>query len=225
VTDRAQAMVAARRLNSRLKRQRVAAAVDALAATGQEISIAAIARHAGVSRKFIYTHPDLRAQIEQRAQQAAVRAGARAAADGQVTVASRPDELRRQLDGLQAQIFELKEQLADAHARNSMPSARSTANCSPTATDRPIDPTRSGRPARRDCRVFLGGGEQQSSIRRAIRSIVSANSEIASSAPSSPHPDTYGIVSLSTANPTVDAASSVTVSTITSGPAPANTNR
>ncbi len=53
-------------------------------------------------------------------------------------------------------------------------------------------------------------------MRRATWSIVSANSVTASRAPSSPHPDTYGIVSPSTASPTVDAASSVTVSTITS---------
>jgi hypothetical protein len=70
MTARGQAMVASRRLDSQLKRERVAAAVDARAATGQELSIAAIARHADVSRKFIYTHPELRAQIEQRARQA-----------------------------------------------------------------------------------------------------------------------------------------------------------
>jgi hypothetical protein len=56
-------MVATRRLDTQLKRERVTAAVDARATTGQELSIAAIARHAGVSRKFIYTHPDLRDQI------------------------------------------------------------------------------------------------------------------------------------------------------------------
>ena len=75
-------MVASRRLDSQLKRERVAAAVDALAAAGRELSIAAIARHAGVSRKFIYAHPDLRAQIEQRAHQAAAATGDRAAGDG-----------------------------------------------------------------------------------------------------------------------------------------------
>ncbi len=45
-----------------------------------------------------------------------------------------------------------------------------------------------------------------SSIRRATASIVSANSVTASSAPSSPHPARYGIVSPSTARPTLAAA-------------------
>jgi hypothetical protein len=66
-------MAAHRRLDSQLKRERVAAAVDARLAAGHELTIAAIARHAGVSRKFIYAHPDLRAQIEHRALQATAR--------------------------------------------------------------------------------------------------------------------------------------------------------
>jgi chromosome segregation ATPase len=157
MTVRGEAIVAARRLDSRLKRERVVAAVDARLATGHGVSIAAIARHAGVSRKFIYAHPELRAQIEQRARHHIRRATASAVADGQVTVASlrtdlanaearnhrlrqqlgvleqrlsealgqevadqlepdveRPDDVRRQLADAQAQIFELKEELADA---------------------------------------------------------------------------------------------------------------
>ncbi len=123
-----EAMVASRRLDTQLKRERVVAAVDARAATGQELSIAAIARHAGVSRKFIYTHPELRAQIEQRSRQHSRRATDAAVADGRVTVASlRADlantkahnhrlrqQLRSQLRNAQAQIFELTESLADA---------------------------------------------------------------------------------------------------------------
>jgi len=149
-------MVASRRLDSQLKRERVVAAADARLAAGHELSIAAIARHAGVSRKFIYTHPDLRSQIEQRARRATAPTN-ESAADGGVTVASlqadlanakahnsrlrqqlraleqrfsealgrdiaeqleppaeRRDELRRELQDAQAQVFELQEQLADA---------------------------------------------------------------------------------------------------------------
>jgi chromosome segregation ATPase len=152
-----EAMVASRRLDTQLKRERVVAAADARLAAGHELSIAAIARHAGVSRKFIYTHPDLRSQIEQRARRATAPTNDRGAADGRVTVASlqadlanakahnnrlrqqlraleqrlsealgrdiaeqlepaaeRPDELRRELQDAQAQVFELQEQLADA---------------------------------------------------------------------------------------------------------------
>jgi chromosome segregation ATPase len=157
VSARGEAMLATRRLDSQLKRERVAAAVDALAATGRAVTVSAIARHAGVSRKFIYSHPDLRAQIEHRARQAIATTGTRASADGQVTIASlradlangkahnhrlrqqvraleqrlsetlgravadelepagdRPDQLRRQLQAAQAEIFELSESLTDA---------------------------------------------------------------------------------------------------------------
>lgn len=107
MTPRGHAMVASRRLASQLKREQVAGAVDALAAAGRELSIAAIARHAGVSRKFIYTHPDLRAQIEQRAQQAVARASARSAPDGQVTAAS----LRADLANAKAHNHRLRQQL------------------------------------------------------------------------------------------------------------------
>jgi transposase len=44
--------------------------VDRLASTGEEISVAAVARAAGVDRFFLYRHHDLRAQILQRAAQA-----------------------------------------------------------------------------------------------------------------------------------------------------------
>ena len=106
MTAQGHAMAASRRLDSHLKRERVAAAVDALAA-GREISIAAIARHAGVSRKFIYTHPDLRAQIDQRARQATAATSARAAADGHVTAAS----LRADLANAKAHNHRMRQQL------------------------------------------------------------------------------------------------------------------
>jgi uncharacterized coiled-coil protein SlyX len=107
MTAQGQAMVASRRLDSQLKRERVAAAVDARAATGRELSIAAIARHAGVSRKFIYAHPDLRAQSEERARQHSRRTTAAAVADGHVTVAS----LRADLANAKAHNHRLREQL------------------------------------------------------------------------------------------------------------------
>jgi len=113
MSARGDAMAATRRLDSQLKRERVAAAVDALAPTGREIGIAAIARHAGVSRKFIYTHPDLRAEVEQRAQQAVARASARGIADGHVTVAS----LRADLANANAHNQRLRQQLRAAEQR------------------------------------------------------------------------------------------------------------
>jgi chromosome segregation ATPase len=100
-------MVASRRLDSQHKRERVVGAADALAASGRELSVAAIARHAGVSRKFIYAHPGLRAEIEQRARQHATRVTAQASADGRVTVAS----LRADLANAKAHNHRLRQQL------------------------------------------------------------------------------------------------------------------
>lgn len=124
MTAQGQAMVASRRLDSQLKRERVAAAVDALAASGRELSIAAIARRAGVSRKFIYAHPDLRAQIEQRARQATAATGARATADGQVTVAS----LRADLANAKAHNQRLRQQLRALEQRLSETLGRDVAD-------------------------------------------------------------------------------------------------
>jgi len=100
-------MVASRRLDSQVKRERVAAAVDARIAAGHELTIAAIARHAVVSRKFIYAHPDLRAQIEQRARHSSTQTATRAAADGCVSVAS----LRTDLANAKAHNHRLRQQL------------------------------------------------------------------------------------------------------------------
>ncbi len=107
MSGRGEAMVAHRRLDSQLKRQRVIAAVEARLVAGQELSIAALARHAGVSRKFIYTHPDLRAQIEHQARQSVETRRSRAIADGAVTIAS----LRADAANAKAQNRRLGEQL------------------------------------------------------------------------------------------------------------------
>ena len=100
-------MVAQRRLDSQLKHERVIAAVDERLAAGHELSIAALARQAGVSRKFIYAHPDLRDRIEQRARQSVETGTSRAVADGRVTIAS----LRADVANGKAQNARLREQV------------------------------------------------------------------------------------------------------------------
>ncbi len=66
----AEALAAARRRDSTRRRQRVLNALERLAGSGEELSVAAVARAAGVDRSFLYRHHDLRAQILQRAAQA-----------------------------------------------------------------------------------------------------------------------------------------------------------
>ena len=63
----AQSLTAARRRDSTRRRQRVLNALDQLGADGQEISVSAVARAAGVDRSFLYRHHDLRARIHARA--------------------------------------------------------------------------------------------------------------------------------------------------------------
>lgn len=133
MSARGEAMLATRRLDSQLKHERVAAAVDALAAAGRQLSIAAIARHADVSRKFIYTHPELRAQIEHRARSNAARCAARAVADGQVTLAS----LQADLANAKAHNHRLRQQLRALEQRLSEALGRDIADELEPADDRP----------------------------------------------------------------------------------------
>ena len=105
MTGRGVAMHSQRRLDSQLKRERVAAAVDAHVASGVEVTIAGVARHARVSRKFIYSHPDLRAELELRALRATQATSA--TANARVTGAS----LRADAENYKAQNHRLRQQV------------------------------------------------------------------------------------------------------------------
>jgi hypothetical protein len=60
---RASAMTKGRQADSARRRQRVIAALSKTAGDGTEISVAGIARAAGVDRTFLYRHRDLLAQL------------------------------------------------------------------------------------------------------------------------------------------------------------------
>ena len=111
--DRATAMHGQRRLDAQLKRERVAAAVDACLASGNEITIAGVARQARVSRKFIYSHPELRAELELRALRATQSAGATGLANARVTGAS----LRADSENYKAQSHRLRQQVRTLEQR------------------------------------------------------------------------------------------------------------
>ena len=60
-----------RRADSQAKAARVRAALQAMAAAGEPPGISQLARRAQVSRRFIYDHPELRAEIAHGARQVA----------------------------------------------------------------------------------------------------------------------------------------------------------
>ena len=86
--EHADRLLAARRLDSTTKTSQVLAALESALGAGQPLSIAALARRAGVSRRFIYDHPELRAQAERRAAETADHCAATSAASTRVTLAS-----------------------------------------------------------------------------------------------------------------------------------------
>ncbi|MGH3756128.1 MAG: DUF6262 family protein [Pseudonocardiaceae bacterium] len=102
-----------RRLDSRTKGARVSAALDAMAASGTVLSIAALARNARVSRRFIYDHPELRAEAERRSAQIIERQSAAMAATARVTAAS----LRADLANVNATSHRLTTELAALRRR------------------------------------------------------------------------------------------------------------
>ncbi len=87
-TERTERLVALRRLDSQTKASQVLAALDATVASGHAVNIAALARTAGVSRRFIYDHPELRAEAERRASEIADRHAGALVASARVTAAS-----------------------------------------------------------------------------------------------------------------------------------------
>jgi hypothetical protein len=90
MTDNHEALAASRRLDSTTKAARVLAAINAITATGTPLNIAALARTAKVSRRFIYDHPELRAEAEQQAAGIAERDGIALTANARVTAAPEP---------------------------------------------------------------------------------------------------------------------------------------
>jgi len=88
MADPADHLARLRRAGSQAKTARVRAALDALAAAGEPPGISLLARRAGVSRRFIYDHPELRAEITHQAAQVAGRHAGAVTASAAVTAAS-----------------------------------------------------------------------------------------------------------------------------------------
>jgi hypothetical protein len=102
-----------RRLDSQTKAARVIAALDTMVASGTALSIAALARNSGVSRRFIYDHPELRAEAERRTAQIIERHSGAMVATARVTAAS----LRADLANATAANHRLSTELAALRRR------------------------------------------------------------------------------------------------------------
>jgi hypothetical protein len=113
VADNHDALAVSRRLDSTTKQARVRAAIAELAASGAALTIAALARRAMVSRRFIYDHPELRAEVEQQAASAVARDTGAVSARTTVTIAS----LRADLANARAAQQRLQSELASLRRR------------------------------------------------------------------------------------------------------------
>jgi Family of unknown function (DUF6262) len=115
--DNSHHVIAAARRRAERTRQRAIAALRRMDATGQRITFDAVSRAAGVSRSWLYTQDDLRAEIERLRQRHPAAPSALAPPQRQRASAS---SLLRRLEAATARIRHLEadnQQLRDALAR------------------------------------------------------------------------------------------------------------
>jgi Family of unknown function (DUF6262) len=113
MTDQRERLTALRRLDSHTKSARVVATLQAIVDAGDPITVTGLARAARVSRRFIYDHPELRAEAERRVAEIADRHAGTITASARVTVAS----LRADLANAAATNAALQAQLAGLRRR------------------------------------------------------------------------------------------------------------
>jgi Family of unknown function (DUF6262) len=113
MAEQAERLARIRRADTEAKTARLLATLDALTAAGQAPVISVLARRAGVSRRFIYDHPELRAEIARRTAQLADRQTSAIAASYRTTTAS----LRADLENAKAASRRLQAELAALRRR------------------------------------------------------------------------------------------------------------
>lgn len=111
MSGQAESLIAARRRDTTRRRQRVLDALDQLAAAGQETSVSAVARKAGVDRSFLYRHHDLRARIH--AQSIPVAGPAASATASRQSLLADAANLREQNQRLRKQNTDLTARLSE----------------------------------------------------------------------------------------------------------------
>ena len=97
---------------------RARAAIEELASSGEQVSFQAVARRAGVSRQWLYTRPELRAEIERIRTARAGRSGPSVPPPERSSEASlrqRVASLLEENRHLRTQVGELRDELALAY--------------------------------------------------------------------------------------------------------------
>ena len=103
--DQIERLTANARRRSEETLQKAQHAITAMAARGDTVTVASLAKHAEVSRSWIYTRPELRERIEQLHQAAPARPP-RSAAASRASL----DSLKRRLDLAHHRIGQLREE-------------------------------------------------------------------------------------------------------------------
>ncbi len=100
-----------------MKRDRVLASLDGFVERGEAVTVAGLAKRAGVSARFVYNHPDLRAEIERRAAEIGDQLAGRVTASARVTTASIRADLanyKAEVQRQRTEITALRERLREA---------------------------------------------------------------------------------------------------------------
>lgn len=108
---------ALRRLDSQVKRDRVMATLAGCVERGETMTIVGLAKRSGVSPRFIYNHPDLRAEIERRSAEIGDQLAGRVVASARVTTASLRADLanyKSEVQRQRAEVTALRERLSEA---------------------------------------------------------------------------------------------------------------
>lgn len=99
---------------------RARTAIDELTRSGEQVSFQAVARRAGVSRQWLYTNPELRAEIERLRAMHADRSGSSVPAAERSSEASQRQRVEGLLEEnrrLRQENAELRDELALAYGR------------------------------------------------------------------------------------------------------------
>ena len=111
-TDHTSHLAEGRRADSARRRQRVLTALHEAQAAGEEISVSAIARRAGVDRTFLYRHRDLLADLHTTAAQPAAGPGGGLAASRTSLLADLANNQQRSAR-LDARVKQLEKKLSE----------------------------------------------------------------------------------------------------------------